>query len=238
MVLDDADVVLLTVPDDAIAAVAAGLRLYGGQALVHTSGLLPASILAPAIGAGSMAGAFHPLVAFADRDAAVAALRGATVALDAEEPLLGLLAEMAEALGAQPVRIPGLGKAAYHAAAVLAAGGLVGLLDGIAELGRAAGLDEAGALAIYGPLIRQSLDNAMTLGIDAALTGPFVRGDEGTVAAHLAAMADLAPDALALYRAVAERELRIAEARGALSISSAERLRTVLLQRTPPDRSG
>ena len=77
-------------------------------------------------------------------------------------------------------------KAAYHAAAVLAAGGVIALLDAIAELGRVAGLDEAGSLAIYGPLIEGTLGNARALGIRAALTGPMTRGDVGTLEAHLA----------------------------------------------------
>ena len=72
-------------------------------------------------------------------------------------------------------------KAAYHAAAVLAAGGFVALLDAIAELGRVAGLDEAGSLAIYGRLIEGTLGNARALGIAAALTGPITRGDVGTL---------------------------------------------------------
>ncbi len=64
---------------------------------------------------------------------------------------------MAEAIGATPVRLAPGSKPAYHAAAVLAAGGFDALLDAIAELGRLAGLDEAGSLAIYGPLIEQTL---------------------------------------------------------------------------------
>ncbi|MBA2254455.1 MAG: DUF2520 domain-containing protein [Chloroflexi bacterium] len=229
-VLDEADLVLLTVPDDAVAAVTAKLRLYGGQALVHTSGLLPASVLEPALAAGARGGAFHPLVAFADLERAVASLVGATVAVDAEPPLLGVLGEMAEAIGAQPVRIGGGGRAAYHAAAMLAAGGFVGLLHAIAEVGRGAGLDEAGSLAIYAPLIRQSLANAESLGIDAALTGPVVRGDEQTIRAHLDALRRLAPGALRLYRAAAAREVEIAVARGALDAAGGARLQAILLE--------
>jgi len=229
-VLDEADLVLLTVPDDAVAAVTAKLRLYGGQALVHTSGLLPANVLEPALAAGARGGAFHPLVAFADLERAVASLVGATVAVDAEPPLLGVLGEMAEAIGAQPVRIGGGGRAAYHAAAVLAAGGFVGLLHAIAEVGRGAGLDEAGSLAIYAPLIRQSLANAESLGIDAALTGPVVRGDEQTIRAHLDALRRLAPGALRLYRAAAAREVEIAVARGALDAAGGARLQAILLE--------
>ena len=155
--------------------------MYGGQAMVHTSGALGAEVLAPAMAAGTQIGAFHPLVAFADTERAVAALHGATVAIEGDDQLAAMLAEMAEAIGATPVRLAPGSKAAYHAAAVLAAGGFVALLDAIAELGRVAGLDEAGSLAIYGPLIEGTLGNARALGIRAALTGPMTRGDVGTL---------------------------------------------------------
>ena len=220
-VLDEASLIFLTVPDDAIAAVAADLRLYSGQALVHTSGLLPSTVLEPAMAAGTEKASFHPLVAFADPDAAVEALHGATIAIEGDEPLVSLLGELAEACGAQPVRLPVEGKAAYHAAAVLAAGGFVALLDAIADLGRGAGLDESGSLAIYAPLIRQSLANAEQLGIETALTGPIVRGDIGTLHAHLEALAALAPGATGLYVAAARREIALAVARGSLDAQRA-----------------
>ena len=225
---DEVDLLFITVPDDALADVAAQVRLYAGQAAVHTSGALPADVLEPAQAAGSAIGSFHPLVAFADQEAALAALPGATVALEGSDELVSVLAQLASDIGAQPVRLPPGGKQAYHAAAVLAAGGFVGLLDGIAEVGRGAGLDEAGALAIYAPLIRQSLGNAERMGIDGALTGPFVRGDEGTVRAHLGALSRLAPGALELYLAVARRELDIAVRRGELSEVRAASLRSLL----------
>jgi predicted short-subunit dehydrogenase-like oxidoreductase (DUF2520 family) len=227
-VADEADLIFVTVPDDALADVAARLRLYAGQAAVHTSGALGADVLEPARAAGSLVGSFHPLVAFAEHATALSALHGATVAVEGDEGLLGVLAQLAADIGAQPVRLPPSGKAAYHAAAVLAAGGFVGLLDGIAEVARGAGLDEAGALAIYAPLIRQSLDNAERLGVGAALTGPFVRGDEGTVRAHLATLTRLAPGTLELYRAVARRELSMAVDRGDLDADHAAGMRRLI----------
>ena len=227
-VLDDVEVAFLTVPDDAVAQVAASLRLYSGQALVHTSGLLAASVLEPARAAGTMFASFHPLVAFADPERAVEDLRGATAALEGDEALVEMLAELADSVGGLAVRVTADGKPAYHAAAVLAAGGFVALLDAIAELGRGAGLDEAGALAIYAPLVRQSLGNAERIGIAAALTGPVVRGDAGTLRAHFDAMRRLAPGALELYGAAARREIDLAEGRGELSRERAEELRGLL----------
>ena len=226
--LEEVELIILAVPDDAIGPLAARLRMYSGQAMIHTSGALGAEVLQPAMAAGTQVGAFHPLVAFADTERAVAALHGATIAIEGDDDLAELLARMAEALGAIPVRLAPGSKSAYHAAAVLAAGGFVALLDAIAELGRVAGLDEAGSLAIYGPLVEQTLGNARALGIRAALTGPITRGDRGTLDAHLATLRVHAPGVLALYRAAAEREIQLAVERGALTPATAEELRTSL----------
>jgi predicted short-subunit dehydrogenase-like oxidoreductase (DUF2520 family) len=230
-ILDEVELLILAVPDDAIERLAGELRLYGGQALVHTSGVLGAEVLEPARAAGTQIGAFHPLIAFADTERAIAAFHGATIAVEGDDQLVSHLADMAEALGATAVRLEPGSKAAYHAAAVLAAGGFVALLDAIAELGRAAGLDEQGSLAVYGGLIEQTLGNARALGIRAALTGPMTRGDVGTLARHLDALERLAPAALPLYLAAAEREIALAESRGSLAPHAAESMRRLLAMR-------
>ena len=231
-ILDEVELVILAVPDDALGPLAASLRLYAGQALVHTSGALGAEVLQPAMAAGTQIGSFHPLVAFADTERAVAAFHGATVAVEGDDQLVALLAEMAAAIGATAVRLAPGSKSAYHAAAVLAAGGFDALLDAIAELGRVAGLDEASSLAIYGPLIEQTLGNARALGIRAALTGPITRGDVGTLRAHLATLRDHAPGVLDLYRAAAEREIGLAAGRGALTPDAISGLRDALAMRS------
>jgi predicted short-subunit dehydrogenase-like oxidoreductase (DUF2520 family) len=236
-ILDEVELIILAVPDDAIATFAGSLRMYSGQAMIHTSGALGPEVLAPAMAAGCQIGAFHPLVAFADTELAVAALHGATVAIEGDDELVAMLGDMAEAIGARPVRLAPGSKSAYHAAAVLAAGGFVALLDAIAELGRVAGLDEAGSLAIYGPLIEGTLGNARALGIRAALTGPMTRGDVGTLRSHLAALRAHAPGVLDLYVAAAHREIALAEARGALSPDDAMKMRQVLTAalQAPPE---
>lgn len=226
--VEEVELIILAVPDDAVAPLARTLRMYGGQAMIHTSGALGAEVLTPAMAAGTQIGSFHPLVAFADTERAVAALHGATVAIEADDQLAVMLAAMAEAIGATPVRLAPGAKAAYHAAAVLAAGGFVALLDAIAELGRVAGLDEAGSLAIYGRLIEGTLGNARALGIAAALTGPISRGDLGTLRTHLDALRAHAPRAMELYVAAARREIELAEERGVLAPEVARSMRGTL----------
>ena len=226
--VEEVELIILAVPDDAIQRVAGSLHMYSGQAMIHTSGLLGAEALGSAMAAGTQVGSFHPLVAFADLERAVAALHGATIAIEGDDQLLDLLARMAEVVGGTPVRLAPGAKPAYHAAAVLAAGGFVALLDAIVELGRVAGLDERGSLAIYGPLIEQTLGNARTLGVAAALTGPMTRGDAGTVARHLRALVEHAPGVVPLYLAAAEREIQLAIGRGALTPEAAAELRSAL----------
>lgn len=215
--VEEVELIILAVPDDVVAPLAGTLRMYSGQAMIHTSGALGAEALAPAMAAGTQIGSFHPLVSFADTERAVQALRGATIAIEADDQLATMLAAMAEAIGATPVRLAPGAKPAYHAAAVLAAGGFVALLDAIAELGRVAGLDEAGSLAVYGRLIESTLGNARALGIAPALTGPITRGDIGTLRANLDAVHAHAPSAMALYVAAARREITLAEDRGSLA---------------------
>jgi predicted short-subunit dehydrogenase-like oxidoreductase (DUF2520 family) len=228
-IIDEVELIILAVPDDAIPVVVEPLRLYGGQTLVHTSGLLGADALTSALAAGSHIGAFHPLVSFtSDVERSVAGLNGATVVLEGDDSVIGLLADLAEAIGGVAVRLPRGAKPAYHAAAVMASGGLVALLDAIVTLGAVAGLDERGSLNVYGRLIEQTLANARAHGVAAALTGPITRGDAGTLEAHLEALERLAPGVVEMYLAAARRELAIAEERRALSPEQFERLRTAL----------
>jgi predicted short-subunit dehydrogenase-like oxidoreductase (DUF2520 family) len=228
-ILDEMDLAILAVPDDAIPLVADSMRLHAGQTLVHTSGLFGTEVLAPALATGAHLGAFHPLVSFTeDVERSVAALKDATIALEGDVAVMELLAELAEAIGGVALRLPPGAKPAYHAAAVMASGGIVALLDAIVALGAAVGLDERRALAVYGPLMEQTLANARAIGVEAALTGPIARGDAGTVEAHLRALETLAPGVVDLYRATALRELQIVEGRGTLSPDRLEHVRTAL----------
>ena len=229
VIADVADLIIVAVPDDAIADVAGQIRLRSGQTIVHTSGAVGAEVLAEAAVEGGDVGAFHPLVSFtSDVARSVAGIAGTTIAVEGDDRLVELLADLAEAIGGTTVRLlPGT-KAAYHAAAVLASGGLIALLDAIVALGAVAGMDERDSLAVYGRLMEQTLANARGVGVAASLTGPITRGDVGTVAAHIATLEVNAPDVVELYLAMARRQLRIAQARGALSPNQVARVRRVL----------
>ena len=191
---DLVDLVLLTVPDDVIETVAASIRLRPGQAIVHTSGALPSGILAAAQVPGTTAASFHPLVPFADLDRALAALPGATIAIEGDPALVALLSELATdwAPGRSRCRprasLPITRRRSWPRAASWRS-----WMSSPSWAARSGHGRTDGTRAIYAPLIRAGLANAKSLGIAAALTGPVVRGDARTVELHLEAIDRLAP---------------------------------------------
>ena len=128
-------------------------------------------------------------------------------------------------MGGEPVFIAEENRALYHAALAFAANYLVTLVSEASSLLREAGADNPDRM--LGPLLGAALDNALRFG-DQGLTGPVARGDDGTVAAHVAAIAAHNPAALPAYRALARLTADRALAAGMLSASDAERLLGVL----------
>jgi len=204
----EADIVFLTVPDDAIGDVAARIAWRKGQAAVHCSGALELDVLDAAARAGARTGCFHPLQTFASE---AAPLAGFTVAIEsADEGLAGTLSAMAEALGCRPFRVPAGKKALYHAAAAMASNYLVTLLAEAAGLWWSMGQSRQDALQALLPLVQTTLANVERLGPEAALTGPIARGDAGTVRRHLHALEEAAPDVLPLYKELGRCTLGLA----------------------------
>jgi predicted short-subunit dehydrogenase-like oxidoreductase (DUF2520 family) len=208
----EADLLLVAVPDDALAPVARELALRPQAAVVlHTCGSRGASALAPLAAAGS----FHPLAVFAGRLSHPPP--GLLCAIDGAAAARRLAARLASAFGAEACAVEEEQREAYHLAAVLGAGGLVTLLALAAEVAREAGLP-ATVRRGYGALSRGALEAALAAPdpID-ALTGPWPRGDRGTVERHLALLERGGSGAGATVAGLVRVALRLAAARGPLS---------------------
>ena len=204
----DCDVLLLTVPDDMLANVVSTLVGAGaireGQHVVHTSGRHGLAVLEPAAAVGAHVAAVHPAMTFSGTAVDLDRLAGCVFGLtapDAERPFVeSLVAD----LGGRPMWVPEEMRTLYHAGLAHGANHLVTLVTEAMEILAAAGADDpAGTLR---PLLTAALDNALDRG-DAALTGPIVRGDAGTVAAHLEDLLVTAPQTLASYVALARATL-------------------------------
>ena len=203
-----ADVLLLTVPDDMLANLVTVLADSGairaGQIVIHTSGRHGLAVLEPARAAGARTLAFHPALTFTGTAVDLARLPDCVVGLTAGDDLREFAEGLVADLGARPMWVEERARTLYHAALAHGSNHLVTLVTEAMEILSAAGAtDPAGTLR---PLLTAALENALENG-DAALTGPMVRGDAGTISAHLAELEQHAPQAVSSYVALAKATL-------------------------------
>lgn len=222
--VDRADLVLLTVADDAIAPVAAALRWRVGQAVVHCSGATEVAALDAAAQAGAHTGGFHPLQIFSDPEQAAQRLAGSTAAIEAGPALLPTLQALAAALGMPATVLPPGMRVRYHVAAGYAASFLLPVLQEAVALWASFGVDEADALRALLPLSRGTLEAVEARGVAGAVSGPIARGDLGVVARHLAELDRLGPQRAAFYRWLAAPQPALAIQAGRLDEDLRKRL--------------
>lgn len=231
---DRADIVFLTVPDDAIEAVASSIRWREGAACVHCSGAGDLDLLGKAALQGALVGGFHPLHMFGE--IGPVDLRGCAVAVAGAEPLAAKLGRLARAIGARPLRLPESGRALYHAAANFSGAFVVALIGETIALWKELGFAEGDALRALLPLLRGSADNVEKLGAAGALGSVIARGDVGTVRRHLDALARTAPESLELYRLLSLRTIPLALAKGTLEPAAAREIEALLKNDTDAGR--
>ncbi len=208
--------ILICVADEAITTVASILADAGMRtgAALHTCGALGAKALSPLAEAGVSCGTLHPLQTIPTPERGLEALLGISFAIDGSGLAAAWAERIAELLGGHVLRISPAARPVYHAAAVLAGNGAIGLLDAAVILMGSAGVEEEDALRALGPLVRTSIDNSLAIGPRDALTGPASRGDARTIAAHWQASAEAPETVRSLYRAVSLRLLEMARRRG------------------------
>ena len=207
-----AHVILIATPDDAIASVARELARMGaeelrGKVVLHTSGALDSRALAPAKECGAAVGSIHPLQTFSG--VGVPDLAGKVFSVEGDVVAVRVARQIARALGGSPVHIAADKKILYHAAAALAAGHVLALVEAATQLLVSLGMKRNEAARALLPLTRQVLDNFERVGPRAAWTGPLARGDYKIVEAHLRALRDSHPEIAHAYEALNRLAARV-----------------------------
>jgi len=212
----DVDLVLVCVPDDAIAGVARAAAAADGVAegsrWVHVSGGLGPDVLRPAQLAGASVAACHPAMTFPDPDRGLARLPGASWAVTADsEEALGWARVLVTDLRGSPVTVPARSRTLYHAGLTVGSNATATVVTLARDLLLGAGVEDPGRF--LGPLVTTSAGNAAERGA-AALTGPVRRGDAGTVTRQLAELRAVMPEAVEAYLALSRLMLRHARRAG------------------------
>jgi predicted short-subunit dehydrogenase-like oxidoreductase (DUF2520 family) len=189
---EPAELVLLCVPDGAIADVARTVEV--GPWIAHVSGATPLAALEP----HQRRFGLHPLQTFT-RARGPEQLDGAWAAVTSEsEEARRAGFWLAETLGLRAFELADDARPLYHAGAAIASNYLVTLHEVAAELFRAAGAPPEALV----PLMRRTIDNEFEL------TGPIERGDWATVDAHRRAIRAARPELEPLYDILAEATAR------------------------------
>lgn len=183
------ELVIIAIPDDAIAPLVQGLAdlkaWQPGQLVVHMSGAHGTSILAPAQACGAITLAIHPAMTFSGTSLDIARLVGTPFAVTAAAPVLPIAQALVVEMGGEPVPVAEEHRVLYHAALAHGANFLVTLMVQAQDALRASGIENPG---IYlQPLCEAALDRALREGVS-GLTGPIRRGDAGTISAHMTAL--------------------------------------------------
>jgi predicted short-subunit dehydrogenase-like oxidoreductase (DUF2520 family) len=237
--LGAATVVLLAVPDDALAAVAAeaaAARAPRRASLwFHASGFHPASILAPLSAAGARIGAMHPVCPFPSDELGYRGMPGQPAVIEGPRASRRPLAVLARRALLVPLAIEAADRPLYHAACALAANGATALFDAAAvTFARSAPELAARGGELTRALMQAALEAIAGAGPERALSGPAARGDVEVVAAHLAALRRAAPELLPLYAALTRRAAAVAERAGTLEPRAAAALRALLAKEEGP----
>jgi len=201
----DACILWLCVPDSVISEAAVQIVRVRpnlrGQIVVHSSGALTVEALEPARRAGAGVAAVHPAMTFPTRRAV--ALDGVLFGVEAPDPACRrTLDRLVRRLGGRPFNISSRNKALYHAAGTLASPLLVSELAAAIEAARLAGLDRRNALRWVESLATATVRNVFAQGPARSFSGPFARGDAGTIELHLQAL-EKHPILAELYRSLA-----------------------------------
>ena len=216
-VADACALVFITTPDSVIAEVSREVDWGQGQGVAHCCGAASIELLDAAANAGAAVGAMHPFQTFAaigGPDQAAERLQGVTFAVSATGWLEEFLPSLAESLGGRSIEIPEGMRPLYHASAVLSCGYLSTLLDAAVGLWVSMGFTEEDGVRAAVPLARATIEAIERQGPADAVTGPVVRGDADTVAAHLELLSRHAAHLLPLYRQLTESSLPLAMAKG------------------------
>jgi predicted short-subunit dehydrogenase-like oxidoreductase (DUF2520 family) len=229
-----ADVVVIAVPDGAIAAVARSLaplrRSWRGVVVLHAAGAYGPEPLAVLARRGASTGVLHPLAVLGR--SANGRLAGASARIEGSSKARAAARRLAALVGLVPLSGRSLssprGRRAYHAAASLASNDLVALLVAARALLVRTGVAKSAATRALASLATGAVAQTLDTGLLGALTGPVARGDVGTVAAQMQALAAADPEAAEAHRALSLRLLAFAEESGRIEPTAARALRKYL----------
>ena len=228
--LGTTDLVIVATPDDQIQNAVDVLSgtVKPGTTVLHTSGALSSNVLSPLKAQGCNLGSLHPLLSVSDPAAGAQAFKGTFWCVEGDRRAVGISKKLVNDLAGYSFTIRSTAKPLYHAAALMASGNVVALIDVAIDMLTRCGLQRNEARRVVLPLLASTVANLKTNLPAKAMTGTFARGDLHTVEQHLRALSEAGlDDTRALYQLLGRKALKLSEANG-LDRDLARRISTKL----------
>ncbi len=226
---DSARLIFITTPDDAIASVCDSLEWRAGQGVAHCSGAASLEPIRSAVAKGAVAGAFHPLQAFSSVEEGALNIPGITFGIEAEdEGLRERLERMALDIGGNPIFLLAEDKTLYHLSGVMMGNLLAVLTSVAASVWPKFGHTRDEGIQALAPMMNAVARNMLANGVPQGVSGPYPRGDIGTIRKHLEALKSSAPEYLPMYCELALAGLPFAIEKGALDAKLASEIESII----------
>ncbi|MBE5845337.1 MAG: DUF2520 domain-containing protein [Butyrivibrio sp.] len=185
--IEESDTVFITVPDDAISAVWESIKhmSIAGKMICHCSGSLSSNIFRDIEETGAFGFSIHPLLAVSDRYKSYQELPKALFTIEGDADHIGDIKALLEGSELKYTVISADVKTRYHGAAVMCSNLVIGLIRAAEDELLACGFSKEQLSDAIAPLLLGNVNKVLSVGTEAALTGPIERGDVGTVEKHL-----------------------------------------------------
>lgn len=178
---------IVCVPDNEITSVAAHLvrrnTSLREKTVLHTSGALSSSELRALKKQGASVGSFHPMQTFPK--GTMTPLNNVWISIEGDSRAVKFSTLLAKIVHGNTFRISKEAKVLYHTAGVFASNYFVTLLSVVELIAKECGIPQKDIWKVYGPIVRQTLENVISTSPAQALTGPIARGDVVTVSKQL-----------------------------------------------------
>lgn len=230
--LEPADFWLIGTNDDQVENVAGRLSAMHsrleGAVVFHLAGRFGLDVLAPLADSGAHLAALHPVRSLSGSKLSLQQFSGTACVAEGVDPALEALQPLVTSIGGKWLPVASIDRGLYHASVSIVSNITKAVAWKAQKWQRRAGLPEDTAQAVTHQLLHSTMEDLFRAGARQSITGPVVRGDTSTIAAHIEAIESAHPEDVEIYRVLARTVLELAQDRGDLDENTLTRFKILL----------
>jgi len=230
--MESADFWLIGTSDDQVAGVARSMaetrQDLRGSLVFHLAGRFGLDVLQPLGHSGTLLAALHPVRSLTDAQITLQGFAGTACVAEGSDAALSVLEPLLTSIGGNWLPVAAIDRGLYHASVSIISNITKAVAWKAQKWQRKAGLPERTAAAVTHQLLNSTMEDLFRSGAKKSITGPVVRGDTSTIAAHLEALRSTHPEDVEVYQVLARTVLELAQERGDLDEETLQRFEDLL----------